>query len=315
MILAGGTAIEILVAGDSLASNLWQGMSARFKNHANVNVTRLTRNNSGLVRYDVFDWNEAIRAQMQSKKADIVVFMIGLNDAQRFPPQKITKTTPEKARKRTKPAIFSSPRWQEAYSARIDALLSYLRDKKARVYWVGLPIMRDRTLSEDMAYINDVLRERTERAGVKYIDIWEAFTGEDGGYSRFGPDLSGRIRNLRAKNGIHFTAAGAKKLAHYPAKEIFADFGSSPLASQSPLPGTNAPPRTRILLSPAPPAPYGNPYGAPQMATAPVGPVATLPPNPYLAPPPPPVSDKVLIQGEALQPVPGRADDFSWPRK
>jgi len=315
MILAGGTAIEILVAGDSLASNLWQGMSARFKNHANVNITRLTRNNSGLVRNDVYDWNKAIRTQMQTKRADIVVLMLGLNDAQRFPPQKITKSTKANGGKKTKPAVFSSPRWQEAYAARIDALLTYLRNQKAHIYWVGLPIMRNRTLSEDMAYINDILRERTERAGVKFIDIWDVFTGEDGGYSRFGPDLSGRIRNLRTKNGIHFTAAGARKLAHYPAREIFADFGSTPLARQSPRPGVNPAPRTRILLTPASPQPYGAPYNAPQMAIAPAGALAAMRQNPYMAPPPPPVSDKVLVQGEALQPVPGRADDFSWPRE
>ena len=39
--------------------------------------------------------------------------------------------------------------------------------------------------------------------------------GEDGGYSRYGPDLSGRNVQVRKSNGIHFTKAGADKLAFY----------------------------------------------------------------------------------------------------
>ncbi len=307
MILAGGTAIEILVVGDSLATNLWQGMRARFENHANVTITRLTRNNSGLVRDDFYDWNKTLRTRLHAKRADIVVFMLGLNDAQRFAPAK----TPPKNGKRLKPAIFSSPRWQEAYSARIDSLLKLLRSNRSRVYWVGLPIMRKRTLSEDLSYINEVLRERTELAGAKFIDIWDAFTGEDGGYSRSGPDLSGRIRNLRARDGIHFTAAGAKKLAHFPAQAIFADFGSSPLARSTARAGSGAIRRPQIVISPG----SQPPYGAAQPAARPTGSIYAPAPNPFLPPPPMPAADKFLERGEALQPVPGRADDFSWPRK
>ena len=35
-----------------------------------------------------------------------------------------------------------------------------------------------------------------------------------------GPDFEGQIRRLRAGDGVHFTRAGARKLAHYVEREI-----------------------------------------------------------------------------------------------
>ncbi len=59
-----------------------------------------------------------------------------------------------------------------------------------------------------------------KKAGATYIDVWEAFADEAGQYSAIGPDINGQTVRLRAADGVHFTKAGARKLAHFVEPEI-----------------------------------------------------------------------------------------------
>ncbi len=301
VILAGGTAFEILVIGDSLAANLWQGISTALKPHANVTVSRLTRNRSGLVRDDIYDWKKAIETRIRTKKPDIAVFMLGLNDNQRF--QKSGKV----GQKRSRPALFSSPLWQEMYSARISDLLRFLTDRGVRVYWTGLPIMKKRSLGEDASYLNSIFGEQAELAGIKYIDIWDAFANEEGVYSRLSPDLKGRVRKMRTKDGIHFTKAGAKKLSHYITREIFADFGASALAQHDRTKDPAALQPGNIII------PTGSFTSAPIYAPNPARRGAQKA-NPLAQNLEEQLYVRVLIDGDPQPSKPGRADDFSWPK-
>ena len=59
------------------------------------------------------------------------------------------------------------------------------------------------------------IRSRAEKAGAIYIDVWDGFVDESGRFVVQGPDFEGQIRRLRVSDGVHFTKAGARKLAHY----------------------------------------------------------------------------------------------------
>jgi hypothetical protein len=47
-----------------------------------------------------------------------------------------------------------------------------------------------------------------------FVDVWDGFVDEDGRYAQSGPDYEGQIRRLRSGDGVHFTEAGTRKLAH-----------------------------------------------------------------------------------------------------
>ena len=42
---------------------------------------------------------------------------------------------------------------------------------------------------------------------MKYIDAYAGFIDESGGFSPYGPDVTGKIRLLREGDGVYFTAA------------------------------------------------------------------------------------------------------------
>src|ERR1043166_6605624 len=132
----------------------------------------------------------------------------------------IIAPTPEPATSGTTTHQFRSDKWAELYAKRIDETIATLKSKGVPVLWVGLPAIRGTRSTADMVYLNDLYRDRAGKAGIIYVDIWDGFVDESGNYVNQGPDFEGQIRRLRAGDGVHFTKAGARKLAHYVEREI-----------------------------------------------------------------------------------------------
>ena len=115
---------------------------------------------------------------------------------------------------------FRTDEWAATYTKRIDATIAALKSAGVPVFWVGLPSIRGPKSTSDMQYLNDLYRARAEKAGLSYIDVWDGFVDDSGRFNPQGPDFEGQIRRLRAGDGVHFTRAGARKLAHYLEREI-----------------------------------------------------------------------------------------------
>ena len=113
-----------------------------------------------------------------------------------------------------------SEKWVELYAKRVDETIAALKSKGVPVFWVGLPPIRGTRSMSEVAFLNDIYRSRAEKAGITYIDVWDGFVDEGNRFAQQGPDFEGQIRRLRTPDGVHFTQAGARKLAHYLDKEI-----------------------------------------------------------------------------------------------
>ena len=221
--------------------------------------------------------------------------------------------TPRSVAGNAGPFEFRSERWEAAYIRRIDATIAALKSAGVPVFWVGLPPQRATRATADSTYLNELYRQRAEKAGIVYVDIWEGFVDSAGQFAAQGPDFEGQIRRLRSGDGVYFTKAGARKLAHYVEREI-----------QRTLANRTTPVALPTAIEPATPTPGGRPGGPAQRPL--VGPVVPLtvlttgqnellgggPARPASGPDP--VATRVLTKGEAIPAPSGRADDFSWPR-
>ena len=118
---------------------------------------------------------------------------------------------------------FGTEAWQKQYARRIDRLMKELKASKGVVYWLGLPVVRRSDQNEVFREINAIVRERAYINGVAYIDVYSSFADESGNYSRYGPDLAGKIQLLRSKDGTYFTRQGNMKLAHFATRLIRRD--------------------------------------------------------------------------------------------
>jgi hypothetical protein len=202
---------------------------------------------------------------------------------------------------------FHTDPWAILYAKRIDDMINALKSKGAPIVWVGLPAIRGTKSTSDMSYLDELYRERAEKAGIVYVDLWDGFVDDQGRYAVQGPDFEGQIRRLRTADGVHFTKAGAVKLASYVDREL-----------------------RRVMSTHVAPVALPAPEAAPKSGTVgarpDVGPVVPLSSNatdsadlagaggranPALSDP---IAAKVLSRGDPLAAPAGRADDFSWPR-
>jgi uncharacterized protein len=221
-------------------------------------------------------------------------------------------TTPEKsARSPNGLYEFREERWVELYKKKIDEMIGVLKSKRVPVLWVGLPVVRGPKATADTLFLDSLYRDAAGRAGITYVDVWDGFVDEAGRFLEQGPDFEGQIRRLRSYDGVYFTKAGARKLAHYVEREInrllAARSGPIALPTEPATPDANAlpgQPAPRPLAGPIVPL-VASSVGTDQLLGGPGSrPVATDP-----------LAARALVKGEPLSAPAGRADDFAWPRR
>src|SRR5215470_1726664 len=295
------------------------------------------------------DWPPAARDLIAAQKPKFVLMMVGINDRRQFreaapaaqaprvakpaapssvpdpaaleldnpapdkPREIATVATPQPAPVVNRNLEFRSDAWSEAYSRRIDDTIAALKTSGVPVFWVGLPPLRGQKAAADISFLNDLYRGRADKAGIIYIDVWDGFVDEDGRYAQFGPDLEGQTRRLRTSDGVYFTQAGARKLAHYVEREVqrWLSTRAAPVAVSIP---------EEPKVEPATPSrlgPHARPMSGPAVPLVAergnetedlLGGNARQPTSDAMA-------AKVLVQGEAIPAPAGRADDFAWPRR
>jgi hypothetical protein len=336
----------VYVLGDSLAISAADGMDEDLEGKPEIGVVDRARDASGLVRDDYFDWAKAARELVggsepalkdkeakpkdakdkpaQAKpKIDYVVVMLGINDMQQLRDGK----------------DYVDPltdRWKAIYSQRIQAVVAPLRAAHIPVLWVGLPPMRSEKFNAQVVALNQIFKDNAEKAGATFVDIFDDFADQGGQFDAFGPNIEGQKVKLRGPDGIHLTAAGGKKLAHFLDAEILkvldkqepanTDIAALPPDLSRTTDDVNEQIRREMgqpaALTPGPkpapvaeaapeaPKPVVRPEAGPiaSLATRPVSPGATLA---SVASPAASEAARILRLGEPPRAAPGRADDFS----
>ncbi len=206
---------------------------------------------------------------------------------------------------------FHDDRWVELYNKKIDEMIAVLKSKGVPVVWVGLPAVRGARATADTLFLDSLYREASAKAGITYVDVWDGFVDEAGRFLQQGPDFEGQIRRLRSYDGVYFTKAGARKLAHYVEREITRLLASRStpitLPSEPATPDANAQPgqpAPRPLAGPIVPL-VASSVGTDQLLGGPGSRPAAV--DALVA--------RTLVKGEPLTPPAGRADDFAWPRR
>lgn len=302
----------VVVMGDTMAEQLSQGLADGFvTERSEVAIIKKTKASTGFVRADVYDWTAQANALLAKDKATAILVLLGVNDRQVL-------------RDSDGAHEFRSERWRELYGKRVEDFLNKLKEKNVPIFVVGLPPVRSPKMSLDMAYINEILSERTRKVGGYYIDVWDGFVAENGDFMATGPALDGQTRRLRASDGVHFTKAGQRKLAHYAERELVRLFDSRPGRSspdaisgqpQQPQAGAGAgagqptAPNVKPIAGPVIPLSQVTSAGGGALLGAP----SASPTTKVSLPTTDPGLARTLVEGRPVEPVPGRADDFRWP--
>lgn len=211
---------NVVVLGDSLGDGVWAGLYHVLRKDKRFSVIRKSRVATGFVRKDYFDWSEAVREAADEMTIDVAVVVMGTNDRQ---------TIVENGKRYS---LFE-PDWRKVYDARVDDFTETLKGAGARIYWVGLPVMRSAGFERDMESFSEIFEKRAEANGVTFIPTHDLAANRDGNYQAYGLDRAGKKRLLRTEDGIHFTMEGYELLARRIGGVILADVDAGAVAAKA----------------------------------------------------------------------------------
>jgi hypothetical protein len=201
------TATRLAVFGDSMAVDVAAALNRFYADDPNIIILNQGVGSSGFARPDFFDWDKTAIDQVQKNSFDMAVVIVGINDRQ----------TIKQDGASLKPLTDD---WDTLYQSRVAQFVSTIHTANKPVIWVGLPPMSKADFSTAMGQVSAIQRLAAFSGGAEFVDIYDRFVDEDGNYAANGPDLNGKQVQMRKSDGIHFTAAGADKLAFYLSQTI-----------------------------------------------------------------------------------------------
>ncbi len=193
--------LRVLLVGDSTMDAVG---AAVLRDLEPTGVTRATvdyKVSSGLARPDFFDWPAHLREARAASHVELVVIMMGANDAQPFMIDGQAEN-------------FGTERWLATYRERVASLLRELTADGGGVLWIGQPIMRKERFDADMRQIDRIYAEEVAKAPrARYLDSRPLLADDKGAYATHLVDSAGDRQRVRQDDGIHLTEAGAERLA------------------------------------------------------------------------------------------------------
>lgn len=200
---------KVAFIGDSTADGLWGGFSALVPRNSclkgSIDLGRFAKNSTGLTRPDKFNWPEEAKRIGERYKPALFVISLGLNDRQSVVVGgRVT--------------LDNAPDYPAAYKERVTALLKNAAASGAGLLWIGLPAMRDAAPDRDARDKNKMFAEAIAELGDRaqqYVPPWRLSPAGEDKFASYGPDQSGKIIQIRASDGEHFTPAGEMLVAAY----------------------------------------------------------------------------------------------------
>lgn len=198
---------KVLILGDSLiATGFGALLEKRLDAHPQVTAYRKGKSASGLARPDFFDWMAEAKRQVELRKPDLVVVLMGGNDG-----QDLTHRTKKAGRR----VPWKHENWEASYRERMDSFLAEVSAPEREILWLGMPTMGLRSLEKKLVTIRGVQKAAVEaHESASYLETAPMVSGEDGGmltHAEVGPKK--KKKAIRADDKIHFTMAGSQYFA------------------------------------------------------------------------------------------------------
>ncbi|MBC8072112.1 MAG: DUF459 domain-containing protein, partial [Deltaproteobacteria bacterium] len=211
---------KVLILGDSLAATGFGALLERkLDAHPDIDCFRKGKSASGLARPDFFDWPAEAKRQLDARKPELVIVIMGGNDGQDMTPAK-------KKDKRTPWANVDA--WKSDYRTRMDAFLGEIVGDERKLLWLGLPTMGMRSLEVKLETIRAIQKDAVEAQGdrASYLDTAPCVTGDDGELLKEAKVGSSRKpQPIRAEDRIHFTMSGSEYFADQVYPEVLKVLG------------------------------------------------------------------------------------------
>jgi len=194
--------LMMYIGGDSMVGQFGPMLDNRAAQSGMVETEFVFEFESGLSRPDFLDWPASLENVSAELDPDVFILYFGGNDAQAI------------FQEEGEWIEFGTPEWEEEYRRRVADVMTSLDESGHWVYWMGMPIVRSETFRPRVELLNEIYEDEAGAFDrVRFIDAWPVFEGPDGGYSEYLTDSDGNLVDMRLDDGVHYTTAGAIRLA------------------------------------------------------------------------------------------------------
>jgi hypothetical protein len=179
-----------------------------------VRVLREPHIGTGISKSAFVDWGKLSSQQVKRDKPDAVVITIGANEGFDFKGAG------------GKPVHCCGPDWAAIYSFRVRRMMNtYRQGGAARVYWLTLPLPRERARQKIAHAVNDAIDVGSVpyRSSTRVLDMVPIFTPGDS--YRDAMTVDGRKQIVREPDGIHLNDTGAELASKVVLDAVQRDFG------------------------------------------------------------------------------------------
>jgi uncharacterized protein len=198
--------LRMWVAGDSLAQVPGDALE-RIGGAIDV-VGVESRLSTGLARTDLYNWFTRIQQAPRRLHPNVVVFSFGADDAHDY--MGGAHVGP-----------FGSASWVAEYRRRVDGVTRELNAEGIRVVWLGLPIPDGPGFRKSFPVVNAILEDvaRSRANDSTYVDTWHRLDDFHGRYAQY-LRVHGKLTQIRASDGVHYTQAGGDVVAAQVVAEL-----------------------------------------------------------------------------------------------
>jgi hypothetical protein len=204
--------VKILVAGDSLGTDLAGGLGWQLSKSKDVSLIQKGKSSTGLSNSGYFNWPQHLKKYLEQYHPQLVIVFLGGNDEQGI----------EANGHAYQPY---TPGWRTQYAKAVASMMNEAVNAGSAMLWVGMPIMYPNQYRQGMQVINSIFASVAKtKSHVTFLPTWKFFAGSNGQF-RFNASVNGKVQLIREPDGIHPSAVGQNVLATYIIKEIHLLYG------------------------------------------------------------------------------------------
>ncbi|UTC90895.1 DUF459 domain-containing protein [Treponema denticola] len=214
--------LRILMIGDSQMHSIAAGFLRLTGQNSSIRVKEISVHSSGFIRSDYYNWPKKLKnvfEESQNEPYDIAVIFLGMNDYQNFYADN------------GKVLVKETEDWESAYRDKIITHLDVLFANTKKVYWLGMPVVRDKIYNAQLLYIEDLQKKiASEYSSIilNKFSLSSIAPGEGVPYTDTLKTAEGKKIRLMKDDGHHYTISGGEYIMQPFLELLYKDWDLEP---------------------------------------------------------------------------------------
>ncbi|UTC63705.1 DUF459 domain-containing protein [Treponema sp. OMZ 788] len=214
--------LRILMIGDSQMHSLAAGFLRLTGQKSSIRVKEISVHSSGFIRSDYYNWPKKLKNVFEESKNepyDIAVIFLGMNDYQNFYADN------------GKVLVKETEGWESAYRDKIKNHLDILFANTKKVYWLGMPIVRDKIYNAQLLYIEELHKKIASEYSSVLLNKFSLSSVAPGigvPYTDTVKNAEGKKIRLMKDDGHHYTVSGGEYIMNPFLELIYKDWDVEP---------------------------------------------------------------------------------------